>query len=178
MSTPGEQPRPQYGEYATPEEQRARIEQSGATPPPVPEQPYVPHPPTAPATTAAAQPTRRADRIITFALLAYGLFTVVSAIPQLLDFTSFAQTWMEVAGVDAEFTNHSGGVLWGRIGAIVFAIGWLLTALASWASLSRRRVSWWIPLVGAIVTFVIVSVCLAVPLLGDAAVAEHFAIAG
>jgi len=169
---------PQYGEYATPEEQRARIQQPAPTgiPGPVPglAPAYAPHPPTGPATTAAAQPTRRADRIITFALLAYGLITVVTSVPQMLDFTGFAETWMDLVGISATFTNIAEGQTWGRIAAAVFAGGWIVTALLSWRSLSRRRVSWWIPLVGAIVTFLAASTCMVVPLLGDPAVAEHF----
>lgn len=171
-------PRPQYGEYATPEEQRAAIRQPAE---PVASVPAAPHPqplPAAPAhpqlphpTTRAATPSRTADRIITFALLAYGLITVISAVPQLWHFTDFAQTWMELAGIDATFTNTVQGDVWGRIGAVVFAAGWALTAMLSWRSLSRRRVTWWIPLVGAIVTFIVVSVCLTVPLLGDPAIA-------
>lgn len=172
-------PRPQYGEYATPEEQRARIQQPAAAPSPhhsslPPSVPGHAHPPTAPATTAAARPTRTADRIITLALLAYGLVTVLSAIPQLWDFTGFAQTWMQVAGIDATFTNTAQGELWGRIAAFVFIGGWLLTAVLSWASLAARRLSWWIPLVGAIVTFIVATVCVTVPLVGDPAVASHF----
>lgn len=157
-------PRPQYGEYATPEQQRAAIRQPDAAPTASVDPP---HPPTAPATTVAARPTRMADRIITVALLAYGLVTVVGAIPQLVDFRAFAKTWMEVAGVGGEFTNTAQGALWGGIGAVVFGVGWLLTAAWAWWSLAKGRVSWWIPLVGAIVTFVIVSVCLVIPIFGD-----------
>lgn len=181
MSEPAAEPtrpRPQYGEYATPEEQRARI----AQPAPPAQHPVLPptvpsraHPPTAPATTAAARPSRTADRIITFALLVYGLVTVVSAVPQLWDFAGFAQTWMQVAGIDATFTNTAQGELWGRISAFVFIGGWMLTAVLSWASLRAHRLSWWIPLVGAIVTFIIATVCLTIPLLGDPAIVSHFA---
>lgn len=181
MSTPEEsRPRPQYGEYATPEEQRARILQpapdagSPHTPPAAPA-PYIPHPPAAPATTTAARPSRTGDRIITIALLAYGLVTVITAVPQLLDFTGFAEAWMEMAGVEEPFTNTAQGAQFGAIGAVVFVVGWVVTALLSWRSLARRRLTWWIPLVGAIVTFVAVSAFLTVPLLGDPAIASHFA---
>ena len=168
-------PRPQYGEYATPEQQRAAIQQPEAAPT-VSADP--PHPPTAPATTVAARPTRTADRVITLALLIYGLVTVISAVPQLVDFSEFAKTWMTVAGVDGEFTNTAQGALWGGIAATVFAVGWLMTAGFAWWSLARGRLSWWIPLVGAIVTFVIVSVCLVVPLFGDAGLMRGLAVVG
>ena len=137
----------------------------------------VPHPQTGPATTTAARPTRLADRIITLVLLAYGAITVFSAIPQMLDFTDFAETWMGVAGIDGDFTNFAQGQQWGAIAAWVFALGWLLTAVLSWWSLSRRRLSWWIPMVGAIVTFVLVTFCLMVPLLSDPLIIEHFSTA-
>lgn len=171
MSDP--RPAPRYGEYATPEEQRAAIREPAPRPAPAAS---VPHraPQTAPATTVAAQPTRLADRIITMILLGYGLLTVLTAIPQILDFTAFAQTWMDAVGVDGAFTNTDQGRTWGMVGAIVFGIGWLITAALSWLSLVKRRVTWWIPLVGAILTFGIVSACLLVPLLGDPAVAAHF----
>lgn len=181
---PDPRPRPAYGEYASPEEQRAAIRQPAepATPaapaghrahPPMPHgtdpRRAAPHP-----TTSAARPTRTADRIITIALLVYGLVTVVSALPQLWSFAGFAQDWMRLAGIDAPFTNVAQGDLWGKTGAAVFLVGWMATALLSWRSLIRRRLSWWIPLVGAIVTFVVASICLTLPLLGDPAVVQHF----
>lgn len=176
---PEERPRPAYGEYATPEEQRAaiRLPLPEAPAPPAASLSSVPHHAPLPVprpTTTAARPTRRADRIITLALVVYGFITVLSAVPQLWHFNEFAQTWMTLAGIDATFTNTAAGDLWGRIGAAVFAIGWLITALLSWRSVIRGRLSWWIPLVGAIATFVLVSVCLTVPLLGDPAVVAHF----
>lgn len=179
MSTPEEsRPRPQYGEYATPEEQRAHILQPAPVPPPVDPaggpSPYVAHPPTPRPTTTAARPSRTADRVITLALLAYGLVTVITAVPQLLDFTGFAETWMEMAGVEETFTNTAQGEQFGTIAAVVFGAGWVLTALLSWRSLARGRLTWWVPLVGAIATFLAVSALLTVPLLGDPAISSHF----
>lgn len=184
-------PRPQYGEYATPEEQRARIADPGAAAAleaaaaPVAqtaehrrvagsEEHAAPQLASPRPTTTAARPTRTADRIITIALLAYGLVTVLGAIPQLVDFAGFARTWMDMAGIDGTLTDPAAGRAWGIAGAVVFAAGWLLTAVLAWWSLSRRRLSWWIPLVGAIVTFVIVSLCLSVPLLSDPAILNGF----
>lgn len=173
--------RPRYGEYATPEQQRARIEQSGGEVPPVaPAVPPMPLPtasgpvPTERPTTTTARRSRTADRVITIALLVYGLFTVLTTVPQLLDFSGFIDTWTEMAGIDEEFTNYEQGMFWARTSAFVFAGGWILTAVLSWLSLSRGRVSWWIPLVGAIVTFIIVSIMMAVPLASDPAIIQHF----
>ncbi len=203
MSVPeDDRPRPRYGEYATPEEQRARIvgadpehpsdppaltRPDAATPaagsrpaaPPVPDRPQSGPAGSSPRpTTAAARPSRTADRVITIALLAYGLVTVLGAIPQLVDFTGFVDTWTELAGVDATLADPAAGRAWGIAAAVVYAGGWLLTAVLSWMSLSRRRLSWWIPLVGAIVTFVVVSVMLAVPLVTDPGILDAFSRAG
>ncbi|MFS0715174.1 DUF6264 family protein [Microbacterium sp. 2P01SA-2] len=183
-----ERPRPQYGEYATPEEQRARIAALGgeAPHPDVVETAQVPagsaasgphesarqQLPTPRPTTSAARPSRLADRIITVALLAYGLVTVLGAIPQLVDFTGFAQTWMDMAGINGTLADPAGGRAWGIAAAVVYGAGWLLTAGLAWWSLSLRRLSWWIPLVGAIVTFIIVSLLLAAPLLSNPGVLD------
>ncbi|MBN9175935.1 MAG: hypothetical protein J0I43_00990 [Microbacterium sp.] len=180
-SDPATRPAPQYGEYATPEQQRAAIRQPAASPPPRDHVPPAPAPepsaytPGRPmhATTRAAQPTRRADRAITLVLLAYGLVTVISAVAQLWHFAEFADTWMRIAGIDGEFTNTAQGDLWGRIGAALLVLGWVVTALVSWRMLLRGRISWWIPLVGAIVTYTALTACLMVPLFGDPAIAAH-----
>jgi len=187
--TDGDAPRPapQYGEYATPEQQRELIRRSGGTPPAAPDAdsagqppaPVVPAPVTPalaahPAEGAAnAAPRRRGDRFVTIALLAYGLFTVVTTIPQLVRYSSFAQSWLEMAGIQAEFTAVESGRLWGGIAAAVFALGWIVTTLISWRMLTRGRLSWWIPLVGAVVTFVVVSICVSVPLMSDPAIVEQ-----
>ena len=178
-SSPDPRPRPAYGEYATPEEQRAAIREPDPYTVEVTRHAHAPTPVSAHAhparpTTSAARPSRSADRVITVALLVYGFITVLGAAPQLWHFSEFAQAWMALAGIDATFTNIAQGELWGRAGAILFAVGWLVTALLSWLAMQRGRLAWWIPLVGAIVTFVVVSVCLTVPLLGDPAIAGHF----
>ncbi|MCT9820529.1 DUF6264 family protein [Microbacterium sp. W1N] len=201
----GPRPAPQYGEYATPEQQRESILRGGGTlpepepaaeaapvvtsapvpvgaPPPTAPSgvggrgaggaggagaPRVPGAPVDPAVRAAT--VRRTDRFVTIALLVYGLWTVVTTIPQLLDVAGFADTWMQMAGIDAEFTNYDQGVLWGRIAAFVFAVGWLLTTLICWRVISRGHRAWWIPLVGAVLSFLLVSLCLTVPIMGDPA---------
>lgn len=169
--------RPQYGEYATPEEQRARIRQPDATlsidegyrpgtAPPAP----APEP-----TMGEVRVARRnhVDRVATIALLLVGAFNVVVSAASYFDFpASTARTW-EMLGIPGEFTNIDAGRTWGMIAAIVLIVGYALTALLATLNLRAGRVSWWIPLVGAVVSYVVVSVCLAVPLLGDPSFVEY-----
>ncbi|QEV99567.1 hypothetical protein F6J84_05275 [Microbacterium caowuchunii] len=181
MSDPtGQQrPRPQYGEYATPEEQRARIRQPdpafAVTPETVPAAAAPASvPPTAPAGRASAVKAmsgpRLADRIITFGLLGYGLFTVLGSIPAATDYAQFASTFLGVFGVDQELADPAGARGWGLAAALVLGIGWVATFGLSWMSVRARRISFWIPLVGGIVFNMVSSVLLVVPLMSDPAV--------
>lgn len=175
-------PRPQYGEYATPEEQRARIRQpdmtwaletgqagqAGQAGTAVSTTASVPAPAAAAAATAPANSRPRAiDRIVTFALLAYGLVNVIAAFPSLVDYVAYADTMFEMLGVDATLSDPAGGRPWGIAAALVLAFGWILTAVLSWANLRRGRLSWWIPLVGgALFTFTSAMLVL-IPLMND-----------
>jgi hypothetical protein len=186
--------RPQYGEYATPEEQRARIRQpdvtraldTGAS---ATEQPVAApafgeanahlahaapsHPARETSVTAAAPPRpRMVDRIVTFALLAYGLVNVVSSFPTFLDYSLYADTMFALLGVDVELADPAAGRPWGIAAALVLAIGWLVTAAFSWWSVRRGRLSWWIPLVGGIVFTLVAGTLMVVPLMNDPAAWE------
>jgi len=175
---PGERPRPQYGEYATPEEQRARIRQPvepsapDAARPPAPATPgraTTPAPATVAAAPAATRP-RYVDRVVTFALLAYGLVTVIGSIPAAADYTQFAATFFEALGVEQTLSDPAGARGWGLASALVLGLGWLLTLAVSWRSVRAGRLSFWIPLVGGVVFNGISSVLLVVPLASDPAV--------
>ncbi|MCR2812151.1 DUF6264 family protein [Microbacterium sp. zg.Y1090] len=185
MSDIDPRPRPQYGEYATPEEQRARIAQpdatdalsSGVAPqagmhdasqPRGGSAPF----PAEPATSAVARPTRMADRVITLALLAYGLVTVLVAAPQMLDVGAFAQTMFQTLGVDAQLADPESGRGWGVAAATALAGGWVLTAWLSWRSLAARRLTWWIPLVGGILFNFVSGTLMVIPIMNDPAAWE------
>lgn len=160
--------RPQYGELATPEEQRR-----AAGLPPVVE--TVPEPPAAvaaPDAVADGTGPRRphpVDRFVTIGLLAYGLINVVVTALSYLDLTRVMNESMKILGIDGEFTNYEQGKVWGTIAAIVLVVGWSLTAWASVRRLRSRRITWWVPLVGAVATMLVASMCLAVPMFGDPA---------
>ncbi|WP_169581240.1 DUF6264 family protein [Microbacterium thalassium] len=179
MSEPGAEsrPRPQYGEYATPEEQRARIKQPDAAllyePAPVVETSAVVEPAPAPAAEAPAEArSRPVDRIVTFALLAYGLVNVISSFPALVDFAAYADTMFGLLGVDAELSDPAAGKPWGVAAALVLAVGWIITAAFSWLRLRRGRISWWIPLAGGVVFTFIAAALMLVPIMNDPAVWE------
>ena len=171
-------PRPQYGEYATAEEQRARIRRPDATYALETGQPVMPAAEPAPTgaaafgATAAPPRPRTVDRIVTIALLAYGLFTVVSSFPAFLDYAAYAETMFAVVGADAELADPAAGRPWGIAAAILLAVGWIATALLSLWSLRRGRITWWIPLVAGVVFTFAAGMLMVVPLMNDPAVWE------
>lgn len=171
--------RPQYGELATPEEQRRAAglpplgdiapQEAASTPPAAP--------PAGVAQSAASQPmsspepvrAHRVDRIVTIGLLAYGLVNVVVTGLSYLDLPRVMTETMKILGIEGEFTNFAQGRLWGMIAAVLLFVGWALTAMLSIRRLRRGKVTWWLPLVGAVVTIGIVSACIAVPMFNDPA---------
>lgn len=165
--------RPQYGEYATPEEQRARIQQpapwqleavapvmTDAVDPGIPSDPPV----------AAEKRQRPVDRIITFALLAYGLVNVISSVPAFLDYGAYAETILAAIGAEAEVSDPAGGRAWGIAAVIVLTIGWCATAVVSVWSMRAGRLTWWIPLVGGVVFIFLAGALMTIPLMNDPAV--------
>lgn len=163
--------RPQYGELATPEEQRR-----AAGLPPLDQMPDVVVAAAPVAAADAERAARRAnpvDRFVTVALLAYGLINVVLTAISYLDFPTAMNEVMKIVGVDGEFTNIAQGRVWGTIAAIVLVVGWSLTAAVSLRRLRSKRLSWWVPVVGAAITLLLTSICAAVPMMGDPAFVEY-----
>ncbi|MFJ6651974.1 DUF6264 family protein [Microbacterium sp. NPDC091313] len=168
MSEPDARPRPQYGEYASAEEQRARIAQPEVTD--ALETGQAPE---------AAAPGRRAgspvagwrlaDRIVAIALLAYGVVNVAVTAPRLFYFAGFANDYFSMMGVDATFTNDGAAAVWGPVAAISYVAGFVATAVVTWRRLRSGRIAFWVPIVGAVLTTIVVAVCITVPLSGDPA---------
>ncbi|UWF78079.1 MULTISPECIES: DUF6264 family protein [Microbacterium] len=183
--------RPRYGEYASPEEQRARaglppLPPQGAAGPagqdaatglpgsaghPSPASPGHPSswsvPPDDPA--APARTGRGADRVLTLALLALGLLNVLSSIPGFLDLATTMDRTLEILGLPGEFTSYAAARLWGAIATVVLLGGYAATVWLALRRLRARRLAWWVPLAGFAVTMVLVSVCLSMPMFGDPA---------
>lgn len=160
--------RPQYGEYATPEEQRIR-----AGLPPVEPEPTASAPEPVPAPVEATTPARRSgDRFITAALLGVGLVNVLTSIGQFTDLASTMNLTLQMLGIDAEFTNFAAARTWGVVSVFVLVLGYAVTAWLAIRRIVRKRTSWWIPLVGFAVTMMLVSACISVPMFGDPAFTE------
>jgi hypothetical protein len=168
--------RPQYGELATPEEQRR-----AAGLPPLDEVVIGPPAASLPPAAQAGRPTggsstKRShplDRFATIAMLAYGLINIVVTGLSYLDLPSVMNQTMKILGIEGEFTNFAQGKTWGMIAAIVLVVGWSITAALSIRRLRRGRITWWLPIVGAIITMGVVSVCIAVPMMSDPAFVAH-----
>jgi uncharacterized membrane protein YhaH (DUF805 family) len=159
--------RPQYGEIATPEEQRR-----AAGLPPLSEMPPMPPAEIAPPVESSSDAPKRAhpvDRFVTIGLLAYGLVNVVVTGLQYLDLPTVMNQVLTVLGSTDEFTNFAQGRVWGTIAAVVLVAGWALTATLSIRRLRRGKLTWWLPVVGAVVTLGIAAICVAVPMMGDPA---------
>ncbi len=158
--------RPQYGEYATPDEQR-RL----AGLPPVDAVPAAPsiEQPVQPAPARSITKARPWDRIITIALLAYGLVNVFMTGMAYLDLPTVMNQSMGILGIEGEFTNFAQGKLWGTTAAILLVVGWVITAWLSLRRLRTGKLTWWVPLVGAAATMLIVSICIMIPMMGDPA---------
>lgn len=161
--------RPQYGELASPEEQR----QAAGLPPLSEVEPPVQEPAAAHPVAAPSPRPRRADRFATIALLAYGLVSVVATGFSYLDLPRVMNETMKILGIDGEFTNFAQGRLWGTVAAIVLVLGWTITAAIAVRRLRRRRLAWWVPIVGAAVTTIIASLCLTVAMMGDPAFVDY-----
>lgn len=72
-------------------------------------------------------------------------------------------------GVEGEFSNFAAARVWGVIAVVVMVVGYAATVWLSFRRLKRGRSAWWIPLVGFIVTMLVISVCISVPMMGDPA---------
>lgn len=167
--------RPQYGEFASVEEQRLR---AGLPPADVVDQTVPPLPPVEVSTQVKPVGARPWDRIITIALLAWGLVNVLTSAGAYLDLPSVMNQSMELLGIDGEFTNFQQGRVWGTAAAVILVLGWAMTAFISFRRLRTGKRTWWIPLVGAAITLLIASVCLMVPMMGDPAFMSYLSSGG
>ena len=167
-----QRPRPQYGEYATPEEQARAL----GVPAPKAQHPSPAHRPAVPvvresvgeAKPAARSPfSRPRDIVITVTLLAIGLVWVLLSIPGTSDLAATLNHTYALQG----YTGHYGPV------ALASAIGmainissialWGISAAVSIALIRTHHRAFYIPIIGAVVSGLVVIVLTLVALLSD-----------
>ena len=149
-------PRPQYGEYApiTPATEVPEVE--AVTPDPVP--------------PVEAPPAKRFSRdlIITSALLVIGVWDVVTGFAQYANLSVLIQQAYDQLGIgeftSTEFADSMGGII--TIGRVVILL--IAIVLSLWR-ISKGKLSFWIPLTGAVVAAVFVGVCSVIVMTSDPA---------
>ncbi|QEE61920.1 hypothetical protein FVA74_10330 [Salinibacterium sp. dk2585] len=173
MTAAADRPRPEYGEYATPEQvakargmtleeyerhlaslTRPRVEEQAtdATAPaataPAVERPAAPAP--------AASDKGAGNRMATTMLLVFGLACTLLSIPSLLGLGDGLATAFGAQGLDA-YTSFTAARAFGIIAIIAQLLLWVLTLWLSVAAVRRGRASWWIPLVAGVLAVLLVS---------------------
>ncbi|NNC11244.1 hypothetical protein HII28_05040 [Planctomonas sp. JC2975] len=190
MNDTGSRPRPQYGEYATPEEQRAAIkapetnphyappepghvESTAAQHPSIPDAPARQNPPVDPDSPSAYNGStllrHPADRVITIALLVLGLYNVITTITSRSDLPSEIAVFYGSTGITGDYTVTS---LTGTIADVIAIVSlalWVVAAgLSTWTIL-RGRIAFWIPLVAGVLASLVNSAGLLILVFHDPA---------
>ncbi|WP_295013203.1 DUF6264 family protein [uncultured Microbacterium sp.] len=182
-------PRPQYGEYATTEEQLRRSGREAAPVPPglappaisphaaashaLPPRPGAPSANTPASTAGAVTPAHPIDRIAALALLAYGLWNVITSVITFLDPSTLIGTMMQMLGVSGTFTNYGQAKVLGIVAAVILIVGWTLTAAWTVLRLRRGKRTWWVPVLGGAVFVTLSSICILVAFYSDPAVVSY-----
>ena len=160
-------PRPEYGEYATPEEQ---AEAMGTVIEPVADIPAdIPAelPPPTIARPAAVQ-ARRWDLVVTIALLVFAIYTTINVFVSFTDLASvISRSYVIAYGYKGGYPNADLASSVGRTVNIIQPVLLLLTIWLSTRSLRRGRVTFWIPLAAGGVSLIVTLVALSVLISGD-----------
>ena len=173
-----ERPRPKFGAYASNEEQLARINEH--MPQPVMDPALIPQdmPPEDPA--RAARPGSRepvgqltmVDRVVTVALLAFGLYTVLGSIGTYLDPYSL----LDLLGMKGTTLTDPGALKTaGVVSTVLMLLGWAVTVWLVWRRGARRKSMWWIAVIAGIVFTIMGAMIVAVAFAMDPAVLDGFA---
>jgi hypothetical protein len=173
-----DRPRPQFGAYASPEEQRARSGQDA--PKHVSDPALVPRDMTPEETVAPRRPGQRdqvsqgalIDRIITVALMAFGLYSILGGIRVYTDPYSLVAA-IGMSGI--ELSDPGALRVAGIVSIVVMLIGWAGTVWILWRRNSRRKTMWWIALIAGVAFTIVGALIVAVPFAMDPAVLEKFA---
>ncbi len=185
-------PQPEYGQYATPQEQAKAVAKSLPTP-------AIATPATAPTHQRNPQQTipqrnaarparplgqrnppaaaRRPDRLVTLMLLAVGLGYALSQIPGNLSLAQVFDQLYKQMGIGSYEVTSATAVI-GVVLIIAQLIVWVLTAFWAFRRIRAGRPSWWIPVLGAVVSVAVSSALMAVLLMADPAFTTYLSTKG
>ncbi len=171
-------PAPQYGEFATPQdEERAAAAAAARTPralagSPAPASPLPPASSLPPASPTPLWPARRKPRrwdlVVTSVLLGYA---AVNVLAQLFSGSTLATVMTEfyrAQGIGT-YTPTALAQNLGTVLNVVTIVLLIVTVFATWWMMRRGRIAFWVPLVGGAVATIVALVFVAVLLQGDPA---------
>ncbi|MDQ0576006.1 DUF6264 family protein [Agromyces albus] len=175
-----ERPRPQYGEYA-PEGWSWQPPADERTSDPAPQ---MATPPPLPVAASVDRRDRPADRIVTILLLVVGVLGAWSAIGSLQSLPTVlpealrqASEMLGTGGAAFDYTpapEVAGLILTGQI------IQFVLLAFVVWWSIARlraRRLAFWVPLVGGVLSFIALYAIMFAIIMSDPALVERLSAA-
>lgn len=172
-------PAPQYGEYATPQDQARAIAGSlppvspalGGTSPAAPAVPLA----TSPAANAAkaARKPRPWDLVLTALLIGYGAVNVIAQITAGSSLSSVIEQFYTAQSIGVYKPTALAGTL-GIALNIVTAVLFVATVIATAWMLRRGRIAFWVPLVGAAVASVVAVVFVGILLQADPTFTSYF----
>jgi hypothetical protein len=185
-----DRPRPQYGEYASPEEQFRAIAvpaPGNAHAPAQPGQTAQPRYTDQPSETArpsqarpsqlvAARP-RQWDRVLSVGLLAYGLANVVSGFFQFSDLSALLTQLYAVQGI-GKFTPTPLASALGIVINVSSAVIWVLALVFTVWMLRRRKLAFYLPIIGGVLASIVTAICVAVLSFSDPAFLSYLAANG
>jgi hypothetical protein len=143
-AAPPPRPAPQYGEYATPQQQAAAMGRDSVAPVPTPAPANTPHPATAQQQGQLPEFGHLVDRFATVVQLGVGLLSLITS--DWFDFATITNVSLDKAGITTRVPTVIDHYAWVLLSAnIVF-----LAATIVWAylRLRRGRRAYYIPFVG------------------------------
>lgn len=172
-----QRPRPQYGEYATPEEQARAMGIHRPLPPPVPGTAVPPaaearHPPlSAPVVPPLpeAATMRRWDVTASAVLLMIGLYSVLYTFVLMAQLPAALSSALAAWGITQPFTSLHAASVVAIVVDVVYGVLWIAALGGTIARLRRRRSAFWIPLTAGIVAVLVWLVLVSAMLVHDPA---------
>ena len=166
-------PRPQFGEYATPEEQKKAIKVPLDDVESIPVESQVS--PTSHISVQTPAPVKAApggNRFATVLLLGIGLVTILLSLSALVDLPDAISSAFAQMGV-GNFTSVALAQTMGWTAILIEVVLWGVALWLSLRALGRGKVAWWIPLVFGVIANIAVFACVAIAMGGDPAFMEY-----